>query len=74
MLMRAAAARHCQWLLSSGRRPCSIAAACLSIVMTGTFVVGMLERRDKTMWRLGMDSGLALLVFAGGLAGLASLT
>jgi len=50
-----------------------VAAAILSIIMTGIFVVGMLERRDRTIWRLGLDSGLALLVFACGLAGLATL-
>ena len=50
-----------------------IAAACLSVVMTGIFVVGMLERRDKTIWRLGRDSALAIIVFAAGFAGLATL-
>lgn len=49
------------------------AAACLSVVMTGIFVVGMLERRDQTIWRLGVDSAAALLVFAVGLVGLATL-
>jgi cation:H+ antiporter len=41
--------------------------------MTGIFVVGMLERRDKTVWRIGMDSALALIVFAFGLGGLSVL-
>lgn len=50
-----------------------IAAACLSVVMTGIFVVGMLERRDKAIWRMGRDSALALLVFAGGLVGLSMI-
>jgi cation:H+ antiporter len=50
-----------------------IAAACLSVIMTGIFVVGMLERRDKTIWRLGTDSALAIVVFAAGLFGLSSL-
>ncbi|HEX6217994.1 MAG TPA: sodium:calcium antiporter [Sphingomicrobium sp.] len=49
------------------------AAACLSVVMTGIFVVGMLERRDQAIWRLGVDSAAALLVFAVGLVGLATL-
>lgn len=49
------------------------AAACLSIVMTGIFVVGMLERRDKTIWRLGFDSALAILAFSLGLIALATL-
>ncbi|MCF8709667.1 sodium:calcium antiporter [Rhizorhapis sp. SPR117] len=50
-----------------------VTAACLAVVMTGIFVVGMLERRDKTIWRMGMDSALALLVFVGGLAGLSMI-
>lgn len=49
------------------------AAACLSVIMTGIFVVGMLERRDRTIWRLGADSALAILVFAAGLIGLSTL-
>jgi cation:H+ antiporter len=47
-----------------------VVAACLSVVMTGIFVVGMLERRDRTIWRMGTDSALALIVFAFGLIGL----
>lgn len=50
-----------------------VAAACLSVVMTGVFVVGMLERRDKTLWRIGVDSVLAIVVFAAGLLGLSTL-
>jgi hypothetical protein len=38
-----------------------VVAACLSVVMTGIFVVGMLERRDRTIWRMGTDSALALM-------------
>jgi cation:H+ antiporter len=53
--------------------PFEIAAACLSILMTGIFVVGMLERRDKTIWRFGTDSALAIAVFAAGLIGLSTL-
>ena len=50
-----------------------VAAACLSVIMTGIFVVGMLERRDKTIWRAGVDSMFAIVVFACGLVGLSSL-
>jgi len=50
-----------------------VAAACLSVVMTGIFVVGMLERRDKTVWRIGMDSAMALVVFAFGLGSISVL-
>lgn len=49
------------------------AAACLSVIMTGIFVVGMLERRDKTIWRMGVDSALAVVVFAAGLIGLSTI-
>jgi hypothetical protein len=42
------------------------AAACLSVIMTGIFVVGILERRDKTIWRLGYDSAAAIVIFLGG--------
>ena len=50
-----------------------VTAACLSVIMTGIFVAGMLERRDRTIWRMGMDSALALIVFAFGLVGLSTL-
>ena len=50
-----------------------VVAACLSVIMTGIFVTGMLERRDKTIWRMGRDSALAIIVFAFGLLGLATL-
>ena len=50
-----------------------VAAACLSVIMTGIFVVGMLERRDKTIWRMGVDSAFALIVFIGGFVGLSMI-
>lgn len=50
-----------------------VAAACLSTVMTGIFVVGMLERRDKAIGRMGTDSALALTVFVLGLIGLSTV-
>lgn len=50
-------------------------AALLGMVMTGCFVIGLLERRDRTLWRVGYDSvavvGLYLLG-AGYLATLAA--
>lgn len=46
------------------------AAACLSVIMTGIFVVGILERRDKTIWRLGYDSAAAIITFIGGFVAL----
>jgi cation:H+ antiporter len=40
--------------------------AILAVVMTGLFVVGLLERRDKTILRMGYDSLAAILTFGGG--------
>jgi hypothetical protein len=45
----------------------------LSVIITGIVVVGMLERRDKTIWRAGVDSMFAIVVFVCGLVGLSSL-
>lgn len=42
--------------------------ALLALVLTGMFLVGMIERRDRTVGRLGIDSIAALLVYAAGLA------
>lgn len=43
-------------------------AALLALLMTGVFVLGLLERRDRTVLRMGYDSLAALLLYAGGLA------
>ena len=50
-----------------------IAAAALAALMTGIFVVGLIERRDRTIWRMGEDSVLAIIVFVGGLFALSRL-
>jgi cation:H+ antiporter len=42
-------------------------AALLALLLTGVFVLGLLERRDKTILRLGYDSAAALVLFAIGL-------
>ena len=42
--------------------------ALLGVVLTSVYVVGLLERRDRTVWRLGIDSALVLLAYAGGVA------
>lgn len=47
--------------------------ALLALVLTGLFLVGMIERRDRTFGRLGIDSVAALLVYAAGLAVLYAL-
>jgi cation:H+ antiporter len=40
--------------------------ALLAIVLTGLFLVGMIERRDRTVLRMGYDSLAALACYAGG--------
>lgn len=42
-------------------------AACLGILVTCIYLWGMLERRDKTVFGMGVDSALVLLVWATGL-------
>ncbi|NHK26407.1 sodium:calcium antiporter [Parvularcula flava] len=44
------------------------AVALLGVVLTGLFLVGLAERRDRTVWRMGVDSLLVLVCYAGGLA------
>jgi cation:H+ antiporter len=41
--------------------------ALLAIVMTALFLVGMIERRNRTVFRMGIDSILVLACYAGGL-------
>jgi cation:H+ antiporter len=43
-------------------------AALLGIAVTAIFLGGLIERRDKVVLRVGVDSLLVLLVYAGGLA------
>lgn len=42
-------------------------AALIAVVLGGVYVVGLLERRDKTVMRMGYDSFAVLLLFAAGL-------
>jgi len=41
--------------------------ALLALLMTGCFTVGLLERKDRTVWRMGYDSAGSLLLFCGGM-------
>lgn len=50
-----------------------VIGATLAALLTGIYVVGLLERRDRTILRIGYDSLLALIVFATGVALLARL-
>jgi cation:H+ antiporter len=48
-------------------------AAALGMVLTAIFLLGLLERRDKTVLRMGVDSLAVLAVYVTGLAGLYGL-
>jgi cation:H+ antiporter len=50
-----------------------IAAAMLALILTGIFVIGLVERRDRTVFRMGLDSIAAIIVYFGGIALLLSL-
>jgi Ca2+/Na+ antiporter len=41
--------------------------ALLAIVLTAVFLVGVIERRDRTVFRMGIDSLFAIACYAGGL-------
>ena len=43
-------------------------AALLAIIMTGLFLFGLIERRDRTVARMGVDSLTVLAVYAAGVA------
>ena len=49
-------------------------AALLALLLTGTFVVGLLERGDRTLFRMGYDSIAALFIYGGGVIVLAVLS
>lgn len=45
-------------------------AGALGLVVTCLLLLGLLERRDKTVWHMGLDSLAILVVYSVGLAGL----
>jgi cation:H+ antiporter len=45
----------------------SLFASLLGIVLTSIYLIGLLERRDRTVARMGIDSFAVLIVYAGGL-------
>ncbi len=47
--------------------PFAAFGALLGIVVTAIFMVGLLERRDRTVLRMGYDSAAVLVVYLGGL-------
>lgn len=50
-----------------------VAGAILAVLMTGIFVTGLLERRDRTILRMGYDSALSIVAFGGGLFALSRI-
>jgi len=48
--------------------PFEALAALLALLMSGVFVLGLIERRDRTIMRMGEDSVAVLMVYAAGLA------
>jgi cation:H+ antiporter len=48
----------------------AIFAASLGLVVTCLYLVGLLERRDRTFLRMGYDSVAVLVAYSGGLVGL----
>lgn len=50
-----------------------IVAALLGAIMIGVFVVGLLERADRTVLRVGYDSAAVLLIYASGIIILSQL-
>lgn len=51
----------------SGAGPFEAAASMLAVVLTALFVLGLLERKNRTVLRMGYDSLAVLVAFAGGL-------
>lgn len=51
-----------------------VVAALLGLILTGIFCVGLLERSNRTFLRMGYDAIAALIVFAGGLGLLYSIS
>jgi cation:H+ antiporter len=47
--------------------PFEAVAAVIALALTGIFIIGLLERRDRTVFRMGYDSLAAIVVFAGGM-------
>jgi cation:H+ antiporter len=45
----------------------SLFATLLSILLTGVYLAGIVERRHKAVFRMGIDSVVVLLAYAGGL-------
>ncbi|WP_204985698.1 hypothetical protein [Microvirga pakistanensis] len=42
-------------------------AALLGLILAAAFVIGLLERKNKTFLRMGYDAVAAILIFVGGI-------
>jgi hypothetical protein len=42
--------------------------ALLGAAITSVLLIGVAERRDKTLWRMGWDSAVMMVLYLGGLA------
>lgn len=42
--------------------------ALLGALVTSIFLMGLTERRDRTLWRMGVDSALVMVIYLAGLA------
>jgi cation:H+ antiporter len=45
----------------------------LGLAVTGFFLMGLIERADRTIWRMGVDSAAVLIVYTGGMVLLYSM-
>jgi cation:H+ antiporter len=50
--------------------PFSVVAACLAALLCAVLLIGLVERRDRTVLRIGYDSAVMLVLYAGGLLAL----
>lgn len=73
MLILLADATHRRGAVLGETGAFEVAGAVLAVLMTGIFVVGLLERRDRTVLRMGYDSALSFVAFGGGLFALSRL-
>lgn len=46
----------------------SMVAALIAVLLTSFFLIGLVERRDKAVLRIGYDSIAVLVVYAAGMA------
>lgn len=53
--------------------PFEVVAALLGLALTGIFLIGLLERHDRTLFRIGYDSIASLIVYGAALIFLAGL-